>query len=201
MEQQQLRREKRRLRRALGIRERRRLARTICDKLISLSFFRRARRLAFYSALQRDGELDLHAAWRYARARNKRCFLPVLCSGWRPPRLRFREYFEGSQLRRDRFGILYPARGKLWRGVDLDLILTPLSAFDAFGTRVGMGGGYYDRAFATRALHSRARPYLLGCAYALQQSETIARNSWDLTLDAVISERGLLATRANSSST
>ena len=184
-----LRREKRRLRRSLGFRQRRRLTNRVCANLIASSWLRRCRRVAFFSALQRDGEIDLSKALLCAQRRKKRCFLPVLLKAWRPPRLYFREYRAQTRLAQDSFGINYPTSGKLWRGVNLDLILTPLTVFDSHGRRIGMGGGYYDRAFRRR----RARTRMLGCAFALQQSNNIPEQSWDVLLDDVVSELGFVS--------
>lgn len=73
---------------------------------------------------------------------------------------------------------------------DLDLILLPLLAFDSQGTRLGMGGGYYDATFSfikTIKNNSPKKPYLLGCAYEFQQSEIlIPKDPWDLGLNSVL---------------
>ena len=105
-----------------------------------------------------------------------------------PARLRFRELTRNTRYARDRFGISYPANGRLWRGTDLDLILTPLTVFDAYGGRVGMGGGYYDRAFARKSRRTK----MLGCAFALQQCPRVPQQSWDIKLDGVATDKGLL---------
>ena len=47
------------------------------------------------------------------------------------------------------------------------LVLAPLLAFDARGTRLGYGKGYYDRAIAQ--LRADGRVFYLGLAYAQQQ--------------------------------
>lgn len=46
----------------------------------------------------------------------------------------------------------------------------PLLMFDVHGTRVGMGGGFYDRT-----LYKKYRPFRLGLAYDFQQVDTIKR--------------------------
>ena len=66
-----------------------------------------------------------------------------------------------------------------------DIILTPLVAFDAALNRLGQGAGHYDRAFA-RFLGARR----IGVAYSVQQVEAIPADTWDVPLEAVITERG-----------
>ena len=68
----------------------------------------------------------------------------------------------------------------------------PLVAFSAAGTRLGMGGGYYDRSFAFR--HGRgAPPRLVGVGYGFQREDALAAEPWDVPLDAVATEAGLFA--------
>ena len=65
----------------------------------------------------------------------------------------------------------------------IDLMFIPLLAFDAKGTRVGRGGGYYDRTLSTM------RPgCLLGIAYALQYQPLIPPDPWDVALDGIVTE-------------
>ena len=53
------------------------------------------------------------------------------------------------------FGILEPDRARRIDPRRLDLVLTPLVAFDDRGVRIGVGRGYYDRCF--KFLHARER--------------------------------------------
>ncbi|WEJ59133.1 5-formyltetrahydrofolate cyclo-ligase [Devosia sp. FJ2-5-3] len=68
-----------------------------------------------------------------------------------------------------------------------DLILVPLLGFDGKGTRLGYGGGYYDRTIA--ALEKK--PLLVGLAFSAQEFDEIPREAHDVPLDAVITEEGV----------
>lgn len=68
-----------------------------------------------------------------------------------------------------------------------DLVLVPLLGFDGKGTRLGYGGGYYDRTIA--ALEKK--PLLVGLAYAAQEFDEIPREAHDVPLDAIVTEEGV----------
>lgn len=68
-----------------------------------------------------------------------------------------------------------------------DLVLVPLLGFDASGTRLGYGGGYYDRTIAALA----RKPFLVGLAFAAQELPAIPRETHDVPLDAVVTEEGV----------
>ncbi|MGB8165980.1 MAG: 5-formyltetrahydrofolate cyclo-ligase [Chthoniobacteraceae bacterium] len=71
----------------------------------------------------------------------------------------------------------------------VDLFLVPGLAFTRSGARLGRGGGYYDRLLPRRSAGSVA----IGVCFGLQLVETIAGEPHDHDVDAVISERGLVA--------
>ncbi len=65
----------------------------------------------------------------------------------------------------------------------LDLVVMPLVACDHKGTRVGMGGGFYDRTLAN-APH---QPFRLGLAHTFQfVDQILPRQVWDQPLDALL---------------
>ena len=78
-----------------------------------------------------------------------------------------------------------PAAAPAIAALELDAVITPLVAHDAHGTRLGMGGGFYDRTFARKI--PAAKPWLLGIAYPCQAVATLPRQPWDVPLDAVAS--------------
>ena len=67
---------------------------------------------------------------------------------------------------------------------DQTLSFLPAMAFDGQGTRLGMGGGYYDRTLA----HHRPK-LLIGIAYDVERQPFIEADAWDIPMDAVITER------------
>ncbi|MBT8114452.1 MAG: 5-formyltetrahydrofolate cyclo-ligase [Arenicella sp.] len=95
---------------------------------------------------------------------------------------------------RNRFNIQEPiANGSPVEGRTLDAVLLPLLLFDRSGTRVGMGGGYYDRAFAFRLKEpDSSRPLLIGLAHHFQEVASLVREPWDVPLDAIITDHELI---------
>jgi 5-formyltetrahydrofolate cyclo-ligase len=92
----------------------------------------------------------------------------------------------------NRLGILEPSDAE-WIGVrQLDLVFLPLVGFDAEGMRLGMGAGYYDRAFSfLRSRRIWHRPKLIGLAFAVQRVPSLHRAPHDVLLDAVVTEEGV----------
>ena len=80
-------------------------------------------------------------------------------------------------------GILEPLAH--WPRATPALLLVPLLAFDAWGHRLGYGGGFYDRTLA--ALHVPA----IGIGYAGQEVVSIPAEPHDRRLDGILTEHGL----------
>ena len=71
-------------------------------------------------------------------------------------------------------------------------MIVPLLGFDDECHRIGMGGGYYDRSFAfVRRLKHVRGPFLLGLAHESQHVAQMHAKPWDITLDAIVTERQL----------
>ena len=144
----------------------------------------RARRIAAY--LGRDGEPDLRPLVRHLHGLGKTLALPVVRAD---NGMDFFTYHPDAVLSTNRFGIEEPCAGVRWLPtLALDLVLTPLVAFDGMGNRLGMGGGFYDRRFANLA--EGLRPLLVGVAHEAQRAPTLPAASWDVPLDAVLTEGG-----------
>ena len=110
----------------------------------------------------------------------------------RHARLRF--YPLVGKTRRGVFGIAVPhgaARRQPSPPRWFDLIVIPLVGVDGEGRRLGMGGGFYDRALAFRRRRRHWRgPHLVGLAFDCQRTDRYAvrRTAWDVALDSLATE-------------
>ena len=187
------RRRLRELRRSLPPDVRERAEREIARRIARLGVLRPHRRIAVYLGVRGEVRLDrvIRDAWRrrahvYApRVANLRrrsmVFLPL-----RPDR----------SLVRNSFGLFEPAAtiGRGFPPARLDVVLMPLVGFDASGQRLGMGAGLYDRAFRHRLERDRPwrRPRLIGIAFDCQRVPAIEPSSWDVALDLIVTEAGVI---------
>lgn len=182
-----LRRTLRSARQALSGRRRRRAQALIARRIRRLAVYRRAGTVAAY--LPFDGEVDLRALLDHAAASGKALCLPSVDSRQRS-RMHFSVYRPGRRLRRNRFGIWEPAcmRPRRVPPGRIHLVLTPLVGFDETGTRIGMGGAYYDSCFAGR--RDRVQT-LIGIAFDCQKLEHIERQEWDVPMDMIVTEKAV----------
>lgn len=179
------------LRRALTPTQRLEHAARMAAHLRSHPAFLRSRHIACYLAV--DGEMDPAPLMSLALDMGKKVYLPVLvpfCEN----RLWFAPYEPGCKMQPNRFGIPEPAAAArhMIRANRLDLVLTPLVAFDPDCNRLGMGGGYYDRSFSFLCRRRYwKRPRLLGLAHELQRLPRLVPQPWDVPLYAVATEAGI----------
>lgn len=96
--------------------------------------------------------------------------------------LEFCSWPPGDPLVINAYGIQEPVP-EAWDG-EPDVVVLPLIAFDRAGSRLGQGGGYYDR---TLAALPRARR--IGLAWSCQEVGAVPTDNADLPLDAVLTER------------
>jgi 5-formyltetrahydrofolate cyclo-ligase len=108
--------------------------------------------------------------------------LPVVVGSEAPLQLRL--WASGAPLYPAGFGTLAPEEAA--QLVEPDVIVMPLLGFDRLGTRLGYGGGYYDRTLAILT----KRPRLVGYAFACQEIDSVPRDPHDVPLDAVVTEAG-----------
>jgi 5-formyltetrahydrofolate cyclo-ligase len=165
-------------------------SRRAASSIVRLAAFKAGSRIAVY--LPFDQETDPSALVAAARRRRVRLYVPVVES-LRHRRLRF--YPLTGKTRRGAFGISIPHRAAHGRAVGprwFDLIAVPLVGVDRQGHRLGMGGGFYDRALDWRR-HRRhwLGPRLVGLAFDCQRAESVYAQAHDARLDALATESGV----------
>ena len=165
----------------------RQVAEQVVAHLASARLWQAPVQLAAY--LPSDGEVDTSVLLRRARGAGHGLYLPRLIGD----SLEFVPWPTEAPLRPKRYGIGEPS-GAAQPPSALDLILLPTVGWTVTGSRLGMGGGYYDRcleAMPTRDIGDR--PLLVGLAYACQRVEEDFAQPWDVRLDAILTENGLQA--------
>lgn len=144
----------------------------------------RAKKIALYLAT--DGELDAQPMIEWCWQQGIDTYLPVI-HPFSKGQLLFLHYAPTTPLVHNQYKILEPRLDKqmICPVADLDIIFTPLVAFDEQGQRLGMGGGYYDRTLAPWESKSSG-PIAIGLAHDCQQVSALPTESWDIPLSTIM---------------
>jgi 5-formyltetrahydrofolate cyclo-ligase len=165
--------------------EREQASEKISDIVIRSSWFRRSKFVACYLPMREEVDTwsIIGRAWRM----KKRVFAPLVEKNFA---MQFCELTAESKLVFSRYGLLEPQGGEIIAPRALDIVITPVVAFDDDDNRVGMGGGYFDRTFSfLRNRQYLFHPKLIGLAYSCQRVEKITPNPWDIRVFRVINEK------------
>lgn len=177
---QALRTRLRHLRRSITPYEQNIAALKITKHLFLSSFYKHAQKIAIYIPF--DGEVPTYLILQQALRQHKACYAPVVGN----KSMNFVKIDLLTPFKANQFGILEP-NYPLMKPIpanQLDVVIVPLVGFDNQCYRLGMGKGYYDKAFAFRK--NRGKPKLIGLAYELQKVPMIPRNRLDILLDEVV---------------
>ena len=110
--------------------------------------------------------------------------LPVVVAPATP--LRFRRF--AGEVEGGAFGTSHPP--ETHESLVPEVLIVPLVGFDRHGSRIGYGGGFYDRTLAELR---RAGPVAaIGLAWAGQELPLIPVEPTDETLDAIVTYRGIV---------
>jgi len=181
-----LRKQLRSKRRQLSIYEQNKAEQQVLVRLNQSPRFKAAKKIGLY--LHAFGEVHTNQLLKLCFRQNKQVYLPMICNMnqnlvW--VRVSSRQYLN-KRFSHHPLGMKEPMASRGQHVSHLDLLIMPLLACDHQGTRIGMGGGYYDRTLAT-AIH---RPYRLGLAHNFQYIEqSLFRQKWDQSLDGLLSPK------------
>lgn len=155
----------------------------IKDRFFSLPEYKKANCVLFYVAFR--SEVETREMIKGALNSGKRVFIPVVEKKRNGLLLSELKDYD-SELIPGYCGILeHPWKFLRPRMLlDVDLAILPGIGFDTNGTRLGYGGGYYDRLL--KEIHRDL--YLVALAYELQIVDYIPAESHDVKIDKIITE-------------
>lgn len=168
-----LRKEMKILRAALPPQQREEAALRVYEAVVDLPEFKRAETIFCYASA--GDELDTEAI---ASAHKRVAFPKVFGDGV----MRF--YYGGEMVAGFR-GIMEPLCGEEVAPKPSDLMLLPGLAFGEDGSRLGYGGGYYDRYLAGCV----NRPICCGIGYEEQVQKSLPTEATDQKMDLLITEQ------------
>lgn len=132
-----------------------------------------------------DGEIDPALFLETNKTQKLAVFFPII----QPNKtLKFGQPTRGKCPKRNRYGLQEPSPSSNRKIQTLDIVLVPLVAATPQCDRLGMGGGFYDRSFATLRQWKR-KPILIGIAHQLQIVDSLPLEAWDYPLDYVITDK------------
>ncbi|MBD1576261.1 5-formyltetrahydrofolate cyclo-ligase [Vibrio sp. S11_S32] len=146
-----------------------------------------AQEIALYLSV--DGEVDTMPTIQWLWQQNKKVLLPVI-HPFSKGQLLFLNYTPTTPMIANQYGILEPKLDKtqICPLASVDIIFTPLVAFDDSGQRLGMGGGYYDRTLE-RGFETGTGASAIGLAHDCQKVAQLPIQLWDIPLATIVTPK------------
>lgn len=162
-----------------------RMSLKIQKRLMGSRLFRGAMRLSLYASFQNEVLTD--DIFQKAVEEGKEVYYPRVVDG-KDRHLAFFKVAGLKGLAPGRYDIPEPPEDADRSGPDaFDLVVVPGVAFDARGSRLGYGKGYYDRALGAFDGH------IIGLAYDFQVIEgEIPVESHDVSVSAIVTEKRII---------
>lgn len=170
-------------RRALSVKERASRSAAITEKLLSLEAVQKARTVFAYAAM--EDEVQTEPLIASLLDRGKRVAIPLVI-GKRAMEAALVPSMDAMET--GAYGILTvrAERREILAPQEIDCVIVPGVAFGLDGSRLGMGGGYYD-AFLPKA----ERAVRVAAAFQCQISEDIPSLPYDCGVDWIVTEQGV----------
>ena len=178
-----LRKTLRQQRRRVSTFEQKQSEKSVLNLIVKSAAFKHAQKIGLY--LHAFGEIQTDLIIKKCFSLGKHVYLPMICNMnqqlvW--------VHITQQQYRNKRFshhslGMQEPMTGRGLHVSTLDFLIMPLLACDPYGTRIGMGGGFYDKTLASAS----CKPLRVGIAHDFQLiQQRLVREKWDQPLDALI---------------
>ncbi len=155
----------------------------ICKNIEKLSFYKKAKLIAFYFA--KTDEVSLEYLIGKAFLENKKVFLPKT---WlKDKSLTFHQIFSFAYLKPGPYGLLEPPiENPQLPPESFDIIFVPGLAFDLDKGRIGYGGGFYDKVL------KNIQTLKIGVAFSFQIFEKLPLEFHDQKVDIIVTEEKII---------
>ncbi len=179
----------RRKRRHLSIFSQRQAENAVIFHLQQLTQFKFAQHIGVY--LDAFGEIRTQKIIELCFKLKKNVYLPTICNMnnhliW--VEISAQQY-RNKRFFKHHFGMQQAMRSRGFQPNRLDIMILPLVACDAKGTRIGMGGGFYDRTLANYPY----KPLRLGMAHDFQfVAQPLVTQKWDQALNCLITPKRVI---------
>lgn len=100
-----------------------------------------------YLAIENQNEVETENIIRYLKFKNPGIKIVVPKINLDAGEMKHYIFNDDVEMAPNSFGIIEPVKGEKVNSGEIDLVLTPLLAFDKRGYRVGYGKGFYDKFF------------------------------------------------------
>ncbi len=170
---------------AVGAEQRERKSHLACERLIATEQFQRASTVMLFLSLPH--EVDTSEAILAAWQADKVVAVPKVSFEQRhmiPVQIKSLD----TDISTHASGLRNPTSGTPVPFGEIDLVVTPGLGFDRKGSRLGRGGGYYDRFFA----HKRLKACKCGFAFAEQLIDSVPVTDHDQPIDMLITDAEIM---------
>lgn len=157
----------------------------ITRQLLALPPLQAARRVFVF--ISSGTEVQTHALVQQLLAEGREVAVPKIVGRTEMIACRLPQW---AGLKPAQLGILTPEVTDPLDG-HFDVVITPGLGFTEAGHRIGYGAGYYDRWFASHSVGHR-----IALAFEAQIVQSLPTDSHDLPVDAIVTERRVIALRA-----
>lgn len=177
------------LRHSLTYSEQYKAAQLLTNKILSLNCIHHSKNIGIFISI--DGEIRTDLLIKYLLSINKCIYLPIFSPNTtKPHSLSFTQYTLSTPLVRRYLNVYEPKKIDVNSFLPIemiDIIFIPLVAFDDYGNRLGMGGGFYDMTLQNYQCY-HTHPNIIGLGYDFQKIPTqlLPITKWDIKLRKIL---------------
>lgn len=149
-------------------------------------WFVRSKTVAMYAS--ESFEFSTRYLFDLCIAQNKEVYFPTF--NLKDKKMAFYRVKKQEQLSTAFSKIAEPLFGPKIEPYEIDIFFVPLVAFDRRGNRLGRGGGFYDRMFASKLITG----VKVGVGFDFQRQDHVPNESFDIKMDYILTEKELRKT-------